>query len=133
MVLAVSRGLLALIAAIALVGSGVCPDAADARRKATRSEFRHIRQALKGHLSDGFYCPKPSSTFVSTRRPLWAVAQTLSNCGLGSYTALFFVSRSSRRSAHWRFRQARYERVPGGGIPCGSRRIPRDIRCGVPW
>jgi hypothetical protein len=122
-------GTLALF--LLLLSGLLIPAPATANRQPSAAEFGQIRSALKGHLAGGYYCPRRSLTRVSGRNPRWAVAEARSNCGIGSQTVRFFVSRPSAKSNRWRFRLFRFQKLgPGGLTPCGTRVIPRDIRCG---
>jgi hypothetical protein len=104
---------------------------AHAFRKPRRAEFHAIAAAVAKNPDGSYYCAKRRSTWVSTVRPRWALAQMRSNCGLGSQTVRFFLKQRTGRRAGWRLVERHYERLgAGAGVPCGSQRTPPDIRCG---
>lgn len=103
---------------------------ADAFRAPRKAEFRAIAAAVKRNPDGAYYCAKRRTTWISTVRRRWALAQMRSNCGLGSQTVRFFLKRRAGRRG-WRLVERHYERLgTGRGVPCGSRRTPPDIRCG---
>ncbi len=103
----------------------------DAFRAPRDDEFRAIAAAVAKNPDGSYYCAERRTTWVSTLRPRWALAQMLSNCGLGSQTVRFFLERNSGQRAGWHLVERHYEQLgTGKGIPCGSQRTPADIRCG---
>lgn len=106
-------------------------DSSSAAQKPSKSQFNQIRKALEGHLQQGYYCPRRVNSRISDSNRRWAMTQSRSNCGLGSQTVRHFVSRA-KGGTGWKFRQFRYELLGSGQpVPCGSRKVPRDIRCGL--
>lgn len=104
---------------------------ADAFRAPRDAEFDAIAAAVAKNPDGDYYCAERASTWVSTLRSRWALAQMRSNCGLGSQTVRFFLKRRIGQQKGWRLVERHYERLgTGEGIPCGSRRTPADIRCG---
>lgn len=103
-------------------------------RRANTTEFRAIYAAVEKGPDGNFYCATPRSTFVSGTDSRWAAAVMRSNCqnglAFGSQTVRFFLNRSRRASQGWRLMERQYERLGSGqGTPCGSARVPADIRC----
>lgn len=113
-----------------LVACAALAPTADAFRSPRKGEFRAIAAAVKKNPDGSYYCARRSTTWVSTLRRRWALAEMRSNCGLGSQTVRFFVKRRPRGKG-WRLVERRYERLGSGrGVGCGSRRVPPDLRCG---
>jgi hypothetical protein len=112
--------------------SGFSPrPALPSRRPPTSAEFAGIAAAVQARPDGSYYCATPGSTWVSGEDANWAVASMRSNCGLGSQTVRFFVSRSSPTVTDWVLRERQYELLGTGlPIPCGSAAVPADIRCG---
>lgn len=103
---------------------------ADAFRSPGKAEFRAIAAAVEKNPDGSYYCAERETTWASTLRPRWALAEMRSNCGLGSQTVRFFLKRRTGQKG-WRVAERHYERLGmGEGVPCGSRRTPPDIRCG---
>lgn len=103
----------------------------DAFRAPRDDEFRAIAAAVAKNPDGSYYCAERDTTWVSTLHRRWALAQMLSNCGLGSQTVRFFLKRNSGQRAGWHLVERHYEQLgTGKGIPCGSRHTPADIRCG---
>lgn len=106
------------------------PAVAYAKRLASAGEFGAIARAVAENPDGDYFCPSREAVWVSTTDSRWAVAVMRSNCGVGSQTVRFFVHRNERTSKRWKLRERKYERLGTGlGIPCGSRRVPSDIRC----
>lgn len=114
---------------LAVVCATCIPGEANAKVRPALSDYEPIKSVVV-QASDGFFCPPRRSTWISTVNRRWAVARALSNCGQGSQTARFFLRRGTTPGSAWRIVERRFER-PGTGrtTACGSRRVPRDIRC----
>lgn len=118
------------LAPMCMVLALALPAAAEAKRIASAREFAGIAKAVAAGPDRGFYCPQRDAVWISTTNSKWAVAVMLSNCGQGSQTVRFFVYRERHGSNVWTLRERKYEALgTGKGIPCGSRRVPTDIRC----
>lgn len=118
----------AVLCALVMATAFAAP--ASAFRAPGDSEFRAISAAVERNPDGSYYCAERRTTWVSTQRRNWALAQMRSNCGLGSQTVRFFLERRAGRPG-WRLAERHYERLgTGSGVPCGSRRVPPDIRCG---
>jgi peptidyl-prolyl cis-trans isomerase B (cyclophilin B) len=128
--LSLARRKYAGLALVAVIFAAGTPGPAEAARHPTAKEFRQLEAAVAKNPHGAYYCAERKGTWLSTLRPRWALAQMRSNCGLGSQTVRFFLVRTGKTQG-WRIAERRYEQLGAGrGIPCGSPRVPRDIRCG---
>lgn len=119
------------LASAMLVACVALAPAADAFRSPRKGEFRAISAAVKKNPAGSYYCAKRSTTWISTLRRRWALAEMRGNCGRGSQTVRFFLKRRAGARKGWRLVERRYERPGSGrGVGCGSRRVPTDLRCG---
>jgi len=110
----------------------VAPNAA-AHRPPTKTEFRGIERAVDRYTGH-FYCALPGAVDLSTTDSRWAAAFAVSNCGGGSIEDRFYLRRPSRLVNRWRVIEVTASRGigVGRGPRCATRRVPSDIRCGVP-